>query len=130
MKKVKALVPFCAGTLSMEQYEESTIDDSLASKLIEQKLVKEIEKDYILATYSGDMSVVAQCDMTFAELDKARLSGKLMLAKRGQALSFIQYDPSGKKFYSMFIANVSGQFNQVSYAHAQDNTFVVTKTAI
>lgn len=130
MKKVKALVPFCAGTLTMEQYEERNVPDEMASKLIEQKLVEEIEKEYILATYTGDLSVTAHCDMTFAELDKARLSGKLMLAKRGQALSFIQYDPSGKKFYTQFLANVSGQFNQVSYAHAQDNTFVVTKTAI
>lgn len=130
MKKVKALVPFCTGTLTMEQYEERTIDDSLASKLIEQKIVKEIEKDYILATYSGDMNVLAECDKTYDELNAARLSGKLMLAKRGQWLSFIQYDPSGKKFYSTFIANISGQFKQVNYAHASDNTYVVTLTSI
>lgn len=92
--KIRALVPFSTGTITMEQYEIREVSDAVGAKLVAAKLATEISgggERFIVtltptaADYSGTM------DKTVAEINAAYEEGQEIWFKIAAGTDWTEY---------------------------------------
>lgn len=84
---IRALKPFSTGTFAMEQYEIREVEDTLGNELISAGVAVEIGGGSGGGVFAVNLSVsnesgswVATNDKTYAEIDSAYKSGKIVLS--------------------------------------------------